>query len=91
VELLGVLADGGASSNSFLMQLQADLMNRKVSCSERAEVSALGVAYMALAGFGLSAGDDQMHARIFAPQPDREYDRQEIKARWDLAIAGLMR
>ena len=89
VDLLGILADGGASSNSFLMQLQSDLMNRTVSCSARAEVSALGVAYMALAGLGYRVGESQSHERVFKPRSDWDSERDSIRARWDQAIASL--
>ncbi len=46
-------ADGGASRNSFLMQLQADLLGREVIRSDLAEVGAIGVAAMALTSVGI--------------------------------------
>lgn len=39
--------DGGASVNSFLMQLQADILDIPVISSEIAETTALGAAYLA--------------------------------------------
>ncbi len=42
-------ADGGASANPFLMQLQADLLDRPVDRAEVEEVGALGAAAMAFA------------------------------------------
>lgn len=44
--------DGGASSNNFLMQFQADLFNFKVVRPEFLETTALGAAYLA----GLAVG-----------------------------------
>lgn len=44
--------DGGISSNSFVVQFLADLLERKVSNIEITDVSALGAAYLA----GLNAG-----------------------------------
>jgi glycerol kinase len=41
-------ADGGASANRFLMQLQADILGRRVLRAEVAEIGAIGVAAMAL-------------------------------------------
>jgi glycerol kinase len=45
-------ADGGASTNSFLMQLQADLIGTRVEVSADAEATALGAAALA----GLAVG-----------------------------------
>ncbi|MFA5852193.1 MAG: FGGY-family carbohydrate kinase, partial [Spirochaetales bacterium] len=50
--LASIKADGGASANSFLMQFQADIMDRNVVLPEVAETTALGAAYLA----GLAAG-----------------------------------
>lgn len=47
-----ILADGGPSSNPWLMQAQADISQRDVSLPVAGELSALGVAYLA----GESAG-----------------------------------
>ncbi|MFA9455363.1 glycerol kinase GlpK [Halalkalibacter sp. AB-rgal2] len=44
--------DGGATSNKFLMQYQADMLNNKVKVSRMSDLSALGSAYLA----GLFAG-----------------------------------
>ncbi len=52
-DLTALRADGGASGNAFLMQLQADLLQRPVDCSEVEEVGALGVAAMAFASMGI--------------------------------------
>lgn len=45
-------ADGGASANSILMQTQADLLGVTIRCSQLAETTALGAAFMA----GLAVG-----------------------------------
>jgi len=42
-----LLADGGASANQFLMQLQADLSGRTVQRALDADLSPLGVAHLA--------------------------------------------
>ena len=44
--LCELLADGGASSNDFLVQLQADILNRPVQRAGVEEVGALGAAAM---------------------------------------------
>ena len=53
--LAGLLADGGASANRFLMQLQADLLNRPVTRSDLTEVGAMGAAAIAFHGLGIEA------------------------------------
>jgi glycerol kinase len=47
-----IKADGGASANSFLMQFQADVLDRDVILPEVGEITALGAAYLA----GLATG-----------------------------------
>lgn len=44
--------DGGPTRNKFLMQFQADILNRDVICSAIEEISALGATFMA----GLALG-----------------------------------
>jgi glycerol kinase len=45
-------ADGGASGNAFLMQLQADILQRPVTVSAVEEVGAIGAAAMAAQAMG---------------------------------------
>ncbi|NDL62400.1 FGGY family carbohydrate kinase [Acerihabitans arboris] len=51
--------DGGATQNRWLMQFQADLLQRPLICNLNAEVSALGAAY--LAGRTLGWWPDNQH------------------------------
>ncbi len=52
IKLRALKVDGGASSNNFLMQFQADLIDTKVYRPKVIETTALGAAYLA----GLSVG-----------------------------------
>lgn len=52
VDLQELRVDGGPTRNKFLMQFQADILDRKVVCSGIEEISALGSAYLA----GLATG-----------------------------------
>jgi glycerol kinase len=78
-------ADGGASANGWLMQLQADLLGRTVIRSDIAEIGALGSAAMALSSLGedvaLAAGE----ACEFAPRLD-ESDRLRARLAWREAV-----
>jgi glycerol kinase len=53
VDLTELRADGGATSNSWLMQFQADVLGVPVVVPEIAETTALGAAYLAGVGIGL--------------------------------------
>jgi glycerol kinase len=51
--LKALLVDGGPTRDAFLMQFQADMLGRGVTCSGIEEASALGVCLMAGLGSGL--------------------------------------
>lgn len=88
--LTELYADGGATANTQLMQLQADLSGLKVWRSKNAELSALGVAHMA----GLDAGVwnwEQLSAlprvrEASMPQKPLEW-RTQARHRWQEAVA----
>jgi glycerol kinase len=83
---LGALrADGGASGNDFLMQLQADLLGRPVIRSGIAEIGARGAAAMALGRLGRDAPPAAGEAREFAPTlPDDA--RESARTAWRRAV-----
>lgn len=85
-----LLADGGASTNAFLMQLQADLIQRPVHAGEVAEIGALGVAAMAMnsLGHGLALDDEAYTA--FMPDPTMHETSRAIMEGWQRAIASVL-
>ena len=77
-------ADGGASGNGFLMQLQADLIDRPVRAARIEEIGALGVAGMAMAALNgklVPTTDADRYAPVM-PQAERTAAR----LRWTKAI-----
>jgi glycerol kinase len=88
---VGVLrADGGATSNTFLMQLQADLVDCPVEVSAEPETTALGAA--ALAGLALGVWPDSAsvakhfrRGRRYEPRGERD-GIDELRAGWRLAV-----
>lgn len=83
-------ADGGASANGFLMQLQADLLGCPVEVSAEPETTALGAA--ALAGLALGVWPDlpalARHLRRgarYEPGPDRA-GVERLRAGWRVAL-----
>lgn len=63
--LIALKADGGASANDWLMQLQADTLQIPVQRAEQAELSAMGAALLAGKGVGLWSTEADME-RIIA-------------------------
>lgn len=83
-ELASLSADGGASGNAFLMQMQADLIGRMVHASRVEEVGAIGAAAMAMAALGnkqFSVGQ----SADFQPS-GAEGNRTDARKRWSSAI-----
>ena len=86
---LGALsADGGASGNGFLMQLQADLIDRPVLSARVEEIGALGVASMALAAMGCGPLPVAETERFVPQMPNA--DRVAMRERWARAIRQAM-
>ncbi|MBO9467785.1 glycerol kinase [Tropicibacter sp. R15_0] len=88
--LSGLLADGGASRNGFLMQLQADLIGQTVQVQSFAELGAYGMAMVVAEQLGnplpYLSNADQTGA--FDPKlPDAE--RSAARAQWAQAISML--
>jgi len=83
-------ADGGASANGFLMQLQADLLGCRVEVAAERETTALGAAVLAGRATGLWPDDDAIRALI---RPGAVYepagDTAEVAAlrdQWRVAL-----
>jgi glycerol kinase len=90
--LSSIKADGGATANSFLMQFQADILNRNVVLPEVAETTALGAAYMAGLTVGYWSGLDDVKnnwrmRREFRPQMGAETSGRLV-AGWTRAVAA---
>jgi glycerol kinase len=83
-------ADGGASTNAFLMQLQADLLGCRVEVAAERETTALGAAALAGRGVGLWPDDDAIRSRIrrgAVYEPGGDADELEARrAEWRLAV-----
>ena len=86
-----LLADGGASSNSLLMQFQADILGCAVERSLSGDVSALGAAYLAGLAAGLWRSEEeitQLVSRHERFEPHLDAGRREaLYAGWQQAVA----
>jgi glycerol kinase len=60
VTLKELMADGGITSNTFIMDFLASLLNKNVACIGMPDVSALGAAYLAGLQSGVYKGLEQL-------------------------------
>ncbi len=90
IRLKNLKVDGGASANNFLMQFQADIMNRDVVRPECIETTALGAAYLAgiAAGFWKDKADVRRNwflDQTFLPFMSQEKRQEKLKG-WKRAV-----
>ncbi|MBR6256913.1 MAG: glycerol kinase GlpK [Lachnospiraceae bacterium] len=86
--------DGGASSNGYLMQTQADISNVSVVRPECVETTALGAAYLAGLAVGFWKDETEIinsgeSSEIFKPAMD-EAERSVRTEGWKKAVGMLM-
>lgn len=85
-----LLADGGASRNDLLMQIQADILGCGVERSHSSDVSPLGAAFLAGLATGFWSSQDEITTLIpprdcFEPSLSSE-DRERHYSRWQRAL-----
>lgn len=85
--LTALRVDGGAAANSLLLQIQADVLQRKVVRGQALEMTGLGAAFLAGLGAGVWSSLTELRAtsavdREFAPQssgPDHRQWRRAVE------------
>lgn len=87
-------ADGGAAANDYLMQFQADLLNRPVRRAATTEVTALGAAMLAGLAAGLWRSPDEIarlarSGRVFEPAMGAR-ERRRLIAGWQDAVGRVL-
>jgi glycerol kinase len=90
VRIPALLADGGATRNDALMQMQADLLGRPVHRSAEEDLSARGAAMLAGLALDWWKGFAELSAlpkslQIFSPQMSQDR-RENLRACWQLAV-----
>jgi glycerol kinase len=90
IRLPVLLADGGATRNDTLMQMQADLIDRPVHRSAEEDLSARGAALLAGVALGWFESGDALptparEAHTFEPRMN-PVKRDELRAAWRLAV-----
>lgn len=92
-EIPELRADGGATSNDDLMQLQADLLDRPVVRSSAPDAAALGAAFLGGLAVGIFAGPDAVAAlagqgvRVEPHMPAKR--RHELLSAWHQALSQV--
>lgn len=82
--------DGGASANLFLLQFQADMIEKNVYQPECIETTALGAAYLAGLATGYWSSREEIQKnwklnQVFEPSMD-EKEREKLKRGWKKAV-----
>ena len=90
VPITSLKVDGGASRDQFLMQFQADILNKTVLRPAIRETTALGAAYLAGLATGVWKDRDEIRSlwhcnMTFAPQMD-EAERTRLLSGWHKAV-----
>ena len=90
IPLSALNADGGASRDRFLMQFQADILNKPVHRPAIRETTALGAAYLAGLAVGLWQDKEEIRAmrslsQQYQPQMEEER-RQRLLRGWHKAV-----
>lgn len=86
-----ILADGGPSSNRWLMQLQADLSQRSVVPADVAELSALGAAHLAGTSVGLWSDADVLGLGAASASLEPHMDAAAATERHDRWLSAVAR
>jgi glycerol kinase len=89
LELQALRADGGATSNGFLMQFQADLLGLPVEVAAERETTAIGAAVLAGLAVGAWREADVRGllgaARVYEPTLGRD-EAETLREAWRLAL-----
>ena len=90
-----IKADGGAASNDFLMEFQADILGHSVIRPYNVESTATGAAYLAGLGCGLWGSMEELVGvsdkfREFIPSMS-ESKRSDLIGGWKKAVQAAIR
>lgn len=81
-----IYADGRMVSNSFLMQFQADILDREIICSQHPDMSAFGAYLMSALSIGAVSEEEiktfSIPKQIYHPKMDRLHRQSKLEA-WE--------
>ncbi len=90
VPMTSLKVDGGASSNNFLMQFQADITGARIVRPAMVENTALGAAYLAGLTCGYWSGKEELRENngtdsVFLPQMEENLRKEKLSG-WKNAV-----
>ncbi len=90
MDLRALNVDGGASANNFLMQFQADMLDKPVNRPACVESTATGAAYLAGLAVGYWSSKEEVsknvqYDKVFIPQMEED-ERVTKRKGWNKAI-----
>ncbi|UCD86014.1 MAG: glycerol kinase GlpK [Deltaproteobacteria bacterium] len=88
IKLKELKVDGGAARNDFLLQFQADILNKKVRRPKNVETTALGAAYLAGLATGYWHKKEEIRQEMdktFEPVMNKE-ERKSLLKGWKEAV-----
>ena len=89
-----IRVDGGPTSNGFLMQFQADILNMDIYRSTNSEMTSAGVAYMAGIVDGIWSYEDISGMNMYHDpiRPKMSMDEADVLyGNWKKAIDSVIR
>ena len=92
VHIAQLRADGGPTADAYLMQFQADILNRTIAVSSAQELSALGAAYCAGIALGMYDSErifDVIGRSQYAPQMEPDVRERKYNG-WRRAVASAL-
>ncbi|KAK1162580.1 putative glycerol kinase 5 isoform X1 [Acipenser oxyrinchus oxyrinchus] len=94
IPVTNIRADGGVCNNSFVMQLTADLFNRKINRPRHFDMSSLGAAFIAGLGIGFWSSKEELKClgcteKVFYPQNVWK-NYSPVIDRWEKALTRSM-
>ena len=94
IQFSNLKADGGASKNNLLMQIQANLLNTNVVRPKTTETTAIGIAFLAGLACGFWKNQEELKAlwqidQEFKAQPSE--DSKKIIALWNERITKIVK
>ncbi len=95
IKISSIKVDGGASANDFLLQFQADILNKEIHKAKITESSALGACYLSglYTNFFKSKSDlEKSHdiKKVYYPQMNQE-EREESLKMWHKAVSKSLK
>lgn len=94
IHIKSLNVDGGATSNRFLMQYQADMLDTEVTASKVAELSSMGAVYLAGLGVGIWKTTDEIYQlnsehELYHPIMDSDL-RDMFYQGWKDSVYGVL-